>query len=192
MERMPEVRLDPELARLVDARLIAEGQTWSGLVREALAAFFADPASKAPRRRRSKKGRIAKALTTALAAVSFEDRDAAAVALARSLADRLDEHPPDAKYLSQRLLATLVELRLTPAARQGVLEADRTPGAEPGATSLDRLRLLSQARQAGIPGLHQYLYWRDHLDDPLAGYTPSPSLAAQVEAVTRELDALAG
>jgi hypothetical protein len=139
-------------------------------------------------------------LTVALAAGRFEDRDAAAVGLACSLAERLDEHPADAKYLAARLLATLVELRLTPAARAGVLKAAAEEPDEKKfvGSQLELLRLIVQARKSGIPGLGGYLShrdWRDFDEDTQRsyfGYVMDDREKAQVDAVTAALNDLGG
>ncbi len=178
---MPETRIPPELAHLVDARL-GEGETWSSLVRAALSAYLNDTKpSRRPRQRRQ--GSVAKALGVALAAAHFEDRDAAAVGLAKSLAERLDSHPGDGKYLAQRLLATLEALRLRPASRLGVLApADETP-VDAAVNPLTRLRLQVAARKAGEAGIAAYLSLRS--DSEFEGKE-----VPEVAAVTAALEAL--
>jgi hypothetical protein len=64
---------------------------------------------------------VASALTRALADVEREKRDGAAVALARQYARAIDTDPSLLWRLGPRLLEVLVELGMTPRARQAVV-----------------------------------------------------------------------
>jgi hypothetical protein len=153
------------------------------LVREALEAHLAGGA---PRKRRAhrRSGAVLKALSSALAASTFEERDAGAVGLARHLASQLDEKPSDSKYLAARLLAVLVELRLTPAARMGILAAEKEAKAP---TGLDALRLVSAARAAGETGLVVYLMRRsDAVRDAFESFAGAAAAQRHFDA-TRDL-----
>lgn len=87
-------------------------------------------------------------LEQALATLDLGAGDAAAVALARLLADEIDSPEADVEKLSPRLLAVLDALGLTPKARAALTKkggSDDKPASDP----LDELR---QRRAARVDG----------------------------------------
>lgn len=153
--RWSEVRLEDGLSRRIAAKLEEDSKTWTAFVRDAITAYLDGDAGTSARRRR-RRGPVTTALAVALKSVTFSNPDAGAIGLAKSLAAQIDDRPQDAKYVARQLLQTLIELRLTPAARAAVL-GEVAPEVERDATALDRLRLLTLARRAGEHGVAMYL-----------------------------------
>ena len=99
-------------------------------LRSVLTAHFAANNGKAvtvhekPRAR----GRVSRALSRALRDLDLRQKDDGAVELARHYASILDAEPKQTRYIGSPFLATLVELGLTPRAREAVI-AGRKVGA---------------------------------------------------------------
>ena len=141
---MPEFSLEASQAEQIRAAIGREGVSFAEFMRGVLAAYLDGNGHsvvrvhEAPRGR----GRVSRALGRALRGLEVESKDAGAVELARHYAAILDARPQETKHLGPRLLETLVQLRLTPAARQAVV-AGRTARANElrELSGLDRLRI---------------------------------------------------
>jgi hypothetical protein len=91
---------------------------------------------------------LTEALSAALAALDRKPEDAAAVALARLYAARLDSENADLVKEGPLLLSVLESLGMTPKGRAAVLGKGGGKGAPPG-NRLDELRAKRRARANG-------------------------------------------
>jgi hypothetical protein len=92
--------------------------------------------------------KLGTALNRALRDVVVADSDAALVALARQYARLIDEDEGRTARLGPKLLDVLVEMRLTPRARAGVIQGSF----DDAGSKLDDLRLRRANRAEVIPG----------------------------------------
>ena len=84
---------------------------------------------------------LANALQRAVAAAQLEPTDQAAVVYARHLAELCDRGPSLLAEHGPKLLAALVELKLTPKARSAVMAGGGAPGVpDPARSALGILR----------------------------------------------------
>lgn len=91
---------------------------------------------------------MTRALATALRSAQLDDQDAAAVALAKAYAARIDSDPEALVKVGHLVLPVLTALGLTPAARKAVAPKGATASGTPSRLDELRARRASRASRA--------------------------------------------
>jgi hypothetical protein len=124
--RMGDFFLEAGQAEKIRAAIARRGCSYAEFMREALSAYLdasgsASDVVVAAANGHPRRAKVSRALGRALRDIELEGKDAGTIELAKHYAASMDADPKQARYLGSRLLETLIELQMTPRARQAIL-----------------------------------------------------------------------